>query len=231
MQKPNTEYVICGAQTFTPNPKTQSIMYSMSSLGTSIWAGNFYNSNDDEAFTSLSNSFQLPILTAYVRTVPVPAFKLDGNIIVSKPFANTYKVNSFCGSEDEIMYSIEATSDGGYVAVGSTLSFGSFGEDVFMIKFDSTIYTYTSVVGLKKNSALQKPYIFYEDDLTINVVFYDAKIPDRVEIIDLEGRTIKSFFPESETLRINISDVEPNIYILRIKNNDGSFYNMKIVRR
>jgi hypothetical protein len=231
VQKLNTDYVICGAKTYSSNPNTESFMYCMSSIGAPIWENHNYNSNStDEAFVSVSNSYQNPGFAAFLRSVPVPAFKMEGNIYIGLFYGYAYKVNSFCGFEDEILQSVEPTTDGGFLCVGSTLSFGSIGEDVFLIKFDSTIFTYSSVVGLKNTSHEQKPELLYEDQHNIKVVFGAAKIPDEVEICDLNGKIVRSFFPKNESLRIDMADIAPSFYVLRIKYLDGSYYNIKIVR-
>ncbi len=41
---------------------------------------------------------------------------------------------SLGGSDDDKAYSIQQTSDGGYIVVGGTYSFGADGEDVYLVK-------------------------------------------------------------------------------------------------
>src|SRR6188472_3078607 len=45
---------------------------------------------------------------------------------------------SFGGPKDDIAYDVIKTSDGGFVAVGYTESFGAGGKDVFIVKINSS---------------------------------------------------------------------------------------------
>ncbi len=233
VQKPNTDFVICGAKTYTSNPKTESLIYSLTASGAFLWENHYYASSTDEAFVSLANSYQpsIPVLTANLRSVPVPSFKMDGNIFLTVILGYYYKANSFCGPEDEILHSIEGTLDGGFVCLGSTLSFNSIGEDVFMIKLDSTVITYSNVVGVKENLKTQKPSILYEDNLNLEVEFLNAEIPQTIEIVDLQGKKIKEYKAIETKLKVNIVDLDPSMYIMRFKYSNGTIYNAKIVRR
>lgn len=233
VQKPNTDFVICGAKTYTSNPKTESLIYSLNVSGGFLWENHYYASSTDESFVSLANSYQptIPVLTANLRSVPVPNFKMDGNIFLTVILGYYYKANSFVGPEDEILHSIEGTSDGGYVCTGSTLSFGSIGEDVFMIKLDSTVITYSNVVGVKDNSNLQKPSILYEDDHHLEIEFLNAEVPGTIEICDLYGKKIREYKTSETKLKISMLDLQPSMYILRFRYYNGAIYNAKIIRR
>ncbi|MCK5833708.1 C10 family peptidase [bacterium] len=59
---------------------------------------------------------------------------------------DTIWTKTYGGAEDEYGYTIEATSDGGYIAAGATESFGAGGSDIWLLKLDSmgdTIWTET----------------------------------------------------------------------------------------
>lgn len=45
---------------------------------------------------------------------------------------------SYGGSRDEMAYSVQQTSDGGYIAAGYTHSFGAGGEDIWIVKADGS---------------------------------------------------------------------------------------------
>ncbi|MFX0161857.1 MAG: hypothetical protein ACFE68_00785, partial [Candidatus Hodarchaeota archaeon] len=87
----------------------------------------------------------------------VTGYRTDGdsftgyivNAMLSKRSSNGYSLwsKSFGGSEDDMGYSVDQTSDGGYILVGATKSFGSGGYDFLIVKTDENgneegAYTY-----------------------------------------------------------------------------------------
>jgi hypothetical protein len=180
---------------------------------------------------SIANSNQLPNVLAVTRTVPVPSFKMQGNIfLVYHPNGYFYKINSYGGMEDEEMFSFEPTSDGGYVSIGSTNSFGSLSSDVFLIKHDSTIYNYTSVVGIKENLNTNEITISYKNEFSVEVSFQD-EMPLNIEILDLNGKLLNNLYPTQIIFDIDLRNYAPSIYFLRFKYSNNRICNKKVIRR
>ncbi len=227
--KATGDFVLCGAKTYSV--KTESFMCGLSATGAYLWDNHYIASSDDEFFISVSNSYELPTFHAFLRTIPVPTFKLDGNLFLASPTGYYYKINSFCGTEDEVLYSLEPTKDGGFLCVGSTLSFGSIGEDVFLIKHDSTMYNYTNAVGIKKNVPAKKPVVFYKQQQLINITLPAEELPVSMQLIDLNGEMVKEFTIESENTDINMAGFASSIYIARFKDKSGNIYYHKLINK
>jgi hypothetical protein len=231
VQKNNDEYILCGAKTYSSSVKSKSYMYSISSNGSFIWENSYYDSSDDENFESMSNSFQLPTLSAYIRNVPVPSVKIQGNILLSVPGGWFYKINSFGGSEDELFHSIEATKDGGYFIVGSTLSFTSKAQDIFLMKHDSTCFNYISVVGVKENSKSPIVNAYSIGDKKLHFQFFGEEFPESISLYDLSGNKVTEFQVDLSKMEKDFSWLNNSFYLLRFQYKNGQNKYQKIILR
>ena len=75
--------------------------------------------------------------TSYVYDAYILKVNADGDTIWTKTYG---------GEESDDVYNIEATPDGGYVAVGKTRSYGAGEDDIWILKLDSegdTLWTQT----------------------------------------------------------------------------------------
>jgi len=68
------------------------------------------------------------IFEALNRNICILKLDADGNLVWQKTFG---------GSSWDFAYSIQQTSDGGYIVAGGTMSFGAGGYDVYILKLDS----------------------------------------------------------------------------------------------
>ncbi len=231
VQKAYDDYIIVGARTYSINGFTHSLVYSYGSQGNLTWDNSFYSSTADEYWASVTNSKLDTLNTGFIRDVPVPIVKMQGNIFVTHNAVYPYVVNSFGGGDDEAFFSIEGTRDGGYFISGWTLSYGSLGKDIYIIKLDSTIITYESIVAIKGNYLDNKPEFYYQDNNSVNIRFYNSKAPELVDLIDLNGKSLRKYSVQDEELKINLSDFNNSIYIIRFKYKDGSYYTTKLINR
>ncbi|MFH1319911.1 MAG: T9SS type A sorting domain-containing protein [Bacteroidota bacterium] len=65
---------------------------------------------------------------------------IDVYLIKTDAYADTVWTRTFGGPDDDIGYSLQQTADGGFIILGETQSYGSWGYDIFVIKTDSVGY-------------------------------------------------------------------------------------------
>jgi hypothetical protein len=226
VQKANGQYIICGSKTFTNSQYTRSYMYSFTSIGTFTWENNNYSSFNDEEMVALSNSFQDQDYTGYLRNVPVPSFKTQGNILIGRFGGWPIAVNSFGGYEEETFYSIEGTKDGGYICTGRTTSFSEGISDVFFIKLDSNMVTYSNIVGVHNEpKMIDRYYLSKKDKKVFDIRFEKEEIPLTIKIYDLGGRVLYNI-NDSE---IDLSQLSEGLYIIGIFLNNKTPIFFKII--
>ena len=144
-------YIIAGGSPFTDNP-----MYVLKtdSSGNEEWH-KFLGGGSDDAksvlqigedsfiiagYTSSSGAGGADMYLAKLKLDYTPVFSLwkaNDGIHVNSPSVYVEWERTYGGTEYEGAYDVQQTSDGGYILVGYTRSFGSGKSDVFVVKTDS----------------------------------------------------------------------------------------------
>lgn len=223
MQKASGDFMICGAKTFTLGGNTHSYFYRMTNGGTFVLDGSDFRNGGDEYFVSTANSKQSESFTAFVRTCSfpnIPGIKKQVDIFVSYPGGSAYIVNSKGGSSDEYAYSIESTSDGGYIIAGISESYGALGRDAYIIKVDSTILNDTSIVGLREQPKDEIQVTYFQDKISIA---FEGSALHTVEIFDISGSLIYRRQEQVSEHKIDLANFARSIYLLRISDVDGRY--------
>jgi len=228
IQKYNNDYIIAGSKTYSPNPKLEGLMYSISSSGAFVYENHHQNFNGDEAeFVSVCTDVGNVTRTAFAWNRSKPPFKMQESIFIALPMGTYFFINEGGGTEDEFVYSMESTFDSCFISVGITNSFGSLNGDVFLIKRDTTFKNNTpNFVGLKENRLI-KPSFRTLGDNKFLITSDDLKITG-YEVTTINGSVIRNKQADDNEIRIDLAQYSKDLYLLKIKMENGGIFYYKI---
>jgi len=108
--------------------------------GNLLWQRTFGGSNDDVGYSVQQTSDGGYIIAGSTESAGYP----DHDVYLTKvdSTGNLQWEKTFGGSFDDYGYSVQQTSDGGYIITGETYSFGAGWSDVYLIKLSAEVCQY-----------------------------------------------------------------------------------------
>jgi hypothetical protein len=128
-------YIIVGYTTSYGYGVFDVYLIKVDANGNMQWSKTFGGSGDDEGYSVQQTSDGGYIIVGY--TTSYGAGGLDVYLIKVDANGNMQWSKTFGGSARDEGYSVQQTSDGGYIIVGGTTSYGAGGLDVYLIKVDA----------------------------------------------------------------------------------------------
>ena len=126
-------YIIAGNTSYSPAGWSDVYLIKTDTLGDTLWTKTYGETDWDAAY-----SVQQTSDGGYITTGVTESFSNDiGDVYLIKTdsLGDTLWTRTYGGDSEDIGYSVQETTDGGYIIAGSTKSFGEgWEENVYLIK-------------------------------------------------------------------------------------------------
>ena len=128
-------YILAGYTYSFGTGESDVYLIKLDSNGDTIWTKTYGGDSYDVGYCVQETSDGGYIIVGY--TYSFGAGESDVYLIKTDSNGNVLWTKTFGGASYDMGYSVQETSDGGYVITGYTDSFGAGGSDVYLIKTDS----------------------------------------------------------------------------------------------
>ncbi len=232
------EYILGGGTESYATSFTDAFIFKMDNLGDSIWLRNYGNSGlaqESVKITLMKNTTGRYGIS--YSDINFPSFKRDPKNLILSDQGYYIVGHSFGESEDEELYDLVKVSDGGFIGVGYTKSFGSILDDVFLVKYDSSFVYGGKIIGVQEinfnpsQNLLIYPTVIKEENPLCYIKCNNK--PRYVNIYSVsDSRIIKSTETDEITTNLysfSLGDLPKGIYIINFINN-GFVVNFKLIR-
>ena len=228
-------FIICGVKDFNTDFNSDVYLIKTDENGNEQWTQTFGGGVSEWGY-----SVQQTTDGGYIITGDTYSFgngQRDVYLIKTDENGNEQWTQTFGGDNLDYGYSVQQTTDGGYIITGNTQSFGNGNYDVYLIKtdgygnilpYESTLNGCDSIQSLINETYFSESGI-YTDTLT-NVFGGDSVIVQEIEIFNspenivIEGNT-DAFSSTLESYQITINpnnSIEWNVEGETISESDGN---------
>ncbi len=143
-QTSDSGYIIAGSTTSFGAGGDDVYLIKTNASGDTLWTRTYGGSNYDDGYSVQQTSDGGYIIAGGTDSSGVGLY--DVYLIKTNPSGDTLWTRAYGGADVDIGYSVQQTSDSGYIIAGNTTSFGAGYDDVYLIKTDAsgdTLWTRT----------------------------------------------------------------------------------------
>ncbi|MPM01272.1 hypothetical protein SDC9_47511 [bioreactor metagenome] len=215
IQTADENFIFCGYSDSYGSGSMDYYLVRLNSSGMLLQDTVFGGLSDDKAFGIAACSDHGFILTG--QTESIGNGGTDLYVIKTDSAFNIEWDNNYGGYDDDQGFYIMPTADGGYITIGNTWSYCTFGffySDIFVVKLDSTGFADGISDFSRQNSEVKifpnpaTDYISVETGVTNENVF--------ITISDATGRIVLEHEFTDKTPVIKVSQLSGGLYTLNI---------------
>jgi uncharacterized delta-60 repeat protein len=143
-QTSDSGYIIAGVTNSFGAGSNDVYLVKTDAYGDTLWTRTYGGTNDDQGYSVQQTSDGGYVIAGFTQSFG--AGNYDVWLIKTNASGDTLWAKTCGGANDDRGYSVQQTSDSGYIVTGFTKSFGAGLEDVYLIKTDAsgdTLWTRT----------------------------------------------------------------------------------------
>jgi len=131
-------FIITGYTTITDTTSSDEdiLLVKTDINGNEVWSLTYGGSRSDKAYSVQQTNDNGYVITGYVTVSDTISLRKDICLLKFDEYGEEEWTQIYGGYEDDVSYSVQQISDGGFIIVGSTSSFGMGGSDFWLIKTD-----------------------------------------------------------------------------------------------
>ena len=137
-------YIVAGNTSSFGAGSADAYILKTDSMGVAQWQKTYGGINVDHAYSIKQTTDTGFVIAGYTNSFGQGGY--DMYIIKTNKTGDVTWSKTYGGSDWDFAYSIEQTTDGGYIITGGTYSYGKGGEDMYLVKINSvgdTLWTKT----------------------------------------------------------------------------------------
>ncbi len=218
-QTADSGYIICGTTLSFGAGAADIWLVRTNANGDALWTRTFGGDTADLGHSVAQTADHGFILCG--QTASFGAGNYDAWIIKTDSMGDTLWTRTFGGANDDVGYSVQQTTDGGYIMAGKTKSRGAGGEDFYLIKTDAEGHlavaepkadcarASTFSLSCKPNPCRSSTVLH----LTAGPLDHSTAV---LRIYDSQGRLVHSSFGiRASSFRLDLRSMPAGAYFLR----------------
>lgn len=219
-------YIIVGETTSYGEGGYDIWLIKTNSSGDTLWTRTYGGSGDEYGYSVQQTSDVGYIITGYTESVGSGSFDLW--LIKTDEAGNPIWTKTIGGLQSDYGYSVQQTTDGGYIITGVTLSYGLGANKIWLVRIAS------GTTGIEEK---EKSDLYIYPNPTSGVFKFSRSMHqtefEQIEIIDVFGKVVKSFPVNlnGEGADFDVSWLPNGMYVCRFYSENKIFTRKLIIQK